>query len=63
MIEFLKRGNNPSSMLSIVSDFNILIELANTIGIESIVDICYCILKKKPLSDDSMVFNDYIDDY
>ena len=43
MVEFLKRGNNPSSMLLIVSDFNLLIELANTIGIESIVDICRCI--------------------
>lgn len=60
MIEFLKKGHNPSSMLSIVSDFNLLIELANVLGIESIVNICDCVLKKKPLSIDSMVFNDYI---
>ena len=56
MIESLKRGkSDPMRMLSILSDFSLLIELANVVGADSIVDICSCILNKKPLSNEIMV--------
>lgn len=55
-MECLKRGrSNPATMFSILSDFNLLIELANVMGPESVIDICSCILNKKPLSNQIMV--------
>lgn len=56
MIESLKRGkSDPMRMLSILSDFSLLIELANVVGADSIIDICSCILNKKPISQEIMV--------
>ena len=42
-------------MRSVLSDFYLLIELANVIGVESVVDICGDILNARPISPKSMV--------
>ena len=55
-MESLKRGRNSgTTMMNVVADFNLLIELANVMGVESVMDICTCILTKKPFTNDIMV--------
>ena len=56
MVSTLKEGRrDPSKMRSVLSDFYLLIELANVIGVESMVDICGDILNARPISPKSMV--------
>ena len=58
-MESLKRGRNSgTAMMNVVSDFNLLIELANVMGVESVMDICTCILNKRPFTNDIMVWGE-----
>ena len=56
LVEHLKRGRSSGfAMMSVLSDFNLLVQLGIVIGVDNLPSICQYILNDKPFSDDIMV--------